>query len=76
MADFCAGAAALARITNPLAKAASPSAICRVVEVVGAFSSSAASVESGRAKTRSAARPRALSASAVMATRGMPNRLA
>ena len=45
---------------------ASPSAICRVVEVVGALSSPVASGASASSSTTSAARPSALSGAAVM----------
>ncbi len=55
---------------------ASPSAICRVVEVVGAETSAVASGALGSSISTSAALPRVLLAEEVMATSGMAKRLA
>ena len=64
-------AAVKPRRSSRATASASPSAICRVVEVVGALTSSVASGASGSSSTTSAARPSALSAAAVMAISGM-----
>ncbi len=55
---------------------ASPSAICSVVEVVGAPTAEVASGASGRRRITSAARPSALLGAEVMAISGIAKRLA